>query len=63
MAKIKAVRANTVSEVAKALGLTPAEGAEMAFRANLNSQIIKIVNKEKITHAQLAKLTDSSRTE
>lgn len=35
MAKIKTVRANTVTEIAKALGLTPAEGAEMAFRANL----------------------------
>ena len=62
MAKIKAVRANTAAEIAKALGLTPAEGAEMAFRANLNSQIIKIVKKKKITHAQLAKLSGSSRT-
>ena len=62
MAKIKTIRARTVSEIAKALGLTPAEGAEIAFRANLNSQIIKIVKRKKITHAQLAKLTGSSRT-
>ena len=62
MAKVKTVRANTVEEVAKALGLTSAEGAEIAFRTNLNSEIIKIVKKKKITHAQLAKLAGSSRT-
>ena len=62
MAKIKPVRTHTVTEIAKALGLTPAEGAEMAFRANLNSQIIKIVKKKNITHAQLAKLVGSSRS-
>ena len=62
MAKVKIVRANTVAEIAKALGLTPAEGSEMVFRANLNSQIIKIVKRKKITHVQLAKLAGSSRT-
>ncbi len=62
MAKVKAVRANTAKELVKALDLTPAEGAEMIFRAELNSQIIKIVKKKKITHAQLAKLAGSSRT-
>ncbi|MCY4512556.1 MAG: XRE family transcriptional regulator [Bdellovibrionales bacterium] len=62
MAKIKTVRAHTVAEIAKTLGLTSAQGAEMAFRVNLNSQIIKIVKKKKITHAQLAKLAGSSRT-
>ena len=62
MAKVKTIRTNTAEELAEVLGLTPAEGAEMAFRTNLNSQIIKIVNKKKITHAQLAKLVGSSRT-
>ena len=62
MAKVKTIRVNTVGEIAKVLGLTPAEGAEIAFRSNLNSQIIKIVRKKKITHAQLAKLAGSSRT-
>ena len=62
MAKIKTVKANTVAEIAKALDLTPAEGAEIAFRVNLNSEIIKIVKKKKITHVQLAKLAGSSRT-
>ena len=62
MAQVKPVRAHTVAEIAKALGLTPAEGAEMAFRTELNSQIIKIIKRKKITHAQLAKLTGSSKT-
>ena len=62
MAKIKRVQARTVEELAKALGLTPVEGAEMVFRSHLNAQIIKIVKKKKITHAQLAKLVGSSRT-
>ena len=62
MVKVKTVRAKTVTEIAKALGLTPAEGAEIDFRVNLNSEIIKIVKKKKITHAQLAKLAGSSRT-
>ena len=62
MAKVKIIRANTVKELAKALGLTAADGAEMAFRTELNSQIIKIVKRKKITHLQLAKLASSSRT-
>ena len=62
MAKVKMIRTRTAQELAKALGLTPAEGAEMVFRAELNSQIIKIVKKKKITHAQLATLIGSSRT-
>ena len=62
MAKVKTVRTNTVKEIAKALGLTAADGAEMAFRTELNLQIIKIVKRKKITHLQLAKLAGSSRT-
>lgn len=59
---IKTVKTRTALELAKALGLTPAEGAEMAFRSNLNNQIINIVKKKGLTHAQLAKLAGSSRT-
>ena len=62
MAKVKTVRANTAEELAKALGLTAADGAEIAFRTELNLQIIKIVKRKKISHLQLAKLTGSSRT-
>ena len=62
MAKVKAVRTHTAKDLIKALDLTSAEGAEMIFRADLNSQIIKIVKKKKLTHAQLATLVGSSRT-
>ena len=62
MAKVKTVRTRTPEELSKALGLTPAEGAEMVFRSDLNAQIITIVKRKKITHAQLAKLAGSSRT-
>ena len=59
---IKTVKARTALELSKALGLTPAEGAEMAFRSDLNDQIINIVKKKRLTHIQLAKLAGSSRT-
>lgn len=62
MAKIKPVTTNNAKELAEALGLNPAEGAEIAFRADLNSKIVEIVQKKKVTHAQLAKLASSSRT-
>lgn len=62
MTRIKPIKVKTVDEIAKALGLSSAEGAELAFRSELNSRIIKIVKRNKITHAQLAKLVGSSRT-
>jgi predicted XRE-type DNA-binding protein len=62
MAKIKPVVARNAEELAEALGLNTAEGAEIAFRADLNSKIIEIVKKKKVTHAQLAELASSSRT-
>lgn len=62
MAKVKTVDVKNEQELAEALGLSRAEGAEIAFRADLNSKIIEIVKKKKVTHAQLAKLVGSSRT-
>ena len=62
MAKTKTITAKNATELARALGLSPAEGAEMEFRSELNSKIIEIVKKRKITHTQLASLVGSSRT-
>ena len=62
MAKVKSVKVNSASELAEALDLSPAEGAEFEFRSELNSKIITIVKKQGITHAQLGKLAGSSRT-
>ena len=62
MKKIKPVKARTAKDVFKALGLSSAQGAELVFRSELNTQIINIVKKKKITHTQLARLAQSSRT-
>lgn len=62
MAKVKTVKTKTAEELAVALGLSPIDGAEIEFKSELNSKIIKIVEKSGITHAELAKLAGSSRT-
>ena len=62
MRKMKPVRVKTPKELARALGLSVAEGAELEFRMELNQKIIQIVKKKKVTHAQLAQLVGSSRT-
>ena len=62
MKKSKAVVARTAAELAKALGLTPADGAEMELRSDLNSKIIEVVRKKGLTHAQVARLARTSRT-
>jgi predicted XRE-type DNA-binding protein len=60
--KSKAIVARTAAEVAKALGLTPAEGAEIELRSNINSKIVATVQKKGLTHAQVARLARTSRT-
>jgi len=62
MAKVKTVITKTAEELAEALGLSPLDGAEIEFKSELNSKIIKIVEKSGVTHAELAKLAGSSRT-
>ena len=62
MKKSKAVIAKTPAELAKALGLTPADGAEIELRSSLNSKIAEIVARKRLTHNQVAKLARTSRT-
>jgi predicted XRE-type DNA-binding protein len=62
MKKSKAVIAKTPAELAKALGLTHEHGAELEFRSNLNSKIVDIVARKRLTHNQVAKLARTSRT-
>jgi predicted XRE-type DNA-binding protein len=62
MKKTKMVVTRSAGELAKALGLTPADGAEIALRSELNSKIVKIVERQRITHAQVARLAGTSRT-
>lgn len=62
MKKVKPIVARNSSELAKALGLTPADGLEIEVRSDLNDKIIEVVNKKELTHVQVAKLARTSRT-
>jgi plasmid maintenance system antidote protein VapI len=62
MKKVKPVIARDAIELAKVLGLTPAEGMEIEFRSDLNDKIIEVVNKRGLTHADVARLARTSRT-
>jgi len=60
--KSKAIVTRTAAGLAKALGLTPADGAEIALRSDLNSKIVEVVQRKRLTHAQVARLARTSRT-
>ena len=62
MKKVKPVVARNARELAKALGLTPADGVEIEIRSDLNNKIIEVVNERGLTHSQVAKLAHTSRT-
>jgi phage-related protein/predicted XRE-type DNA-binding protein len=62
MKKVKPVVARNAKELAKALGLTPADGVEIQVRSDLNDKIIEVVNERSLTHSQVAKLAHTSRT-
>jgi len=62
MKKNKVVITKTASELAKALGLPPADGAEIELRSDLNDKIISVVKSKGLTHVQVAKLAQTSRT-
>ena len=62
MNKSKATITHSAAEVAKALGLTPADGAKIALRSDLNSKIVEVVERKGLTHAQVARLARTSRT-
>ncbi len=62
MKKLKPIVSKNATDLAKALGLDPADGVEMEIRSELNDKIIDIVQKNGLTHAQVAKLAHTSRT-
>ncbi len=62
MKKSKTTVTRGAAELAKALGLTPADGAEMALRSDPNSKIVEVVQRKGATHAQVARLARTSRT-
>jgi predicted XRE-type DNA-binding protein len=62
MKKVKPVVARNAKELAKALGLTPADAVEFEIRSALNDKIVEVANERGLTHAQVAKLAHTSRT-
>lgn len=62
MKKSRVVVTRTAADLARALGLTPADGAEIELRSDLNSKIVAVVRRKGLTHAQVARLASTSRT-
>ena len=62
MKKPKGIVTRTAAELAKALGLSPADGAEIELRGDLNTMIAEVVRRKGLTHAQVARLAYTSRT-
>ena len=55
MKKVRPVVARNARELAKVLGLAPADGMEIEFRSDLNDKIIEVVAKKGLTHADVAR--------
>src|SRR5271170_811811 len=62
MNKPKTIVTRTPEQLAEALGLSPADAAEIVLRSQLNDKIIAVVKKGGLTHAQVAKAAQTSRT-
>lgn len=62
MAKQKIVVARNSSELAKVLGLPATAAHEWRARNDLASALISAVEREKLTHAEVAKRAKTSRT-
>ena len=62
MAKGKQVVTRNARELARALSLDPAEAVEIEVRASLVDKIIAAVSQRGLTHAQVARLAQTSRT-
>src|SRR5438128_5170801 len=60
MKKVRPVVARNARELAKVLGLSPADGRTIEFRTDLNDKIIEVVNKKRLT--DVARLAHTSRT-
>jgi hypothetical protein len=45
MKKVRPIVARNARELAKVLGLAPADGIEIEFRSDLNDKIIEVVGK------------------
>lgn len=62
MRRSKPIIAKDATELAKVLGLSSVDGAEIELRSDLNDKIIEVVRKTGLTHDQVAKLARTSRS-
>src|SRR6266702_1970426 len=62
MKKVRPVVARNARELAKVLGLSPADGMEIDLRSDLNDTIIEVVGKKGLTHSDVARIARTSRT-
>ena len=58
----KTVTVRTAEDLGRALGLSTADTAEMEFRSELTVALAKIIQAERLTHAEIAKSAGTSRT-
>ena len=62
MGKSKPIVTTTPEQLARTLGLSPAEAQEWKVQYALYKRLKDVVRKEKLTHAELAKRAGTSRT-
>jgi len=62
MKKVQPIVTRTAAELAEAIGLSPKEGMEMELRCTLNDKVIAAVRDSGLTHAQVAKAAQTSRS-
>jgi predicted XRE-type DNA-binding protein len=62
MKKVKPIVIRDAKDLARALGLSPADAVELEIRGQLNDKIIEAVKKSGLTHAQVAKAASTSRS-
>jgi predicted XRE-type DNA-binding protein len=62
MKQNKPIVARTPAELAAVLGLSSLDAVEMEVRSDLNDRIIQIVRRSGLTHAQVAKAAQTSRS-
>ena len=60
--RLKGTTTKNAAELARALGLSAADGMGVAVRSALNTKIIEVVASKHLTHKQVASLARTSRT-
>jgi predicted XRE-type DNA-binding protein len=54
--------ARSAGELARVLGMSPADAVEIEVRSKINSMLVKVVEQQGLTHAEVAKMSGTSRT-